>query len=306
MIKISENDKKLIEKIKKLKKEKNALILAHNYQRPEIYEVADFIGDSFGLAKKATESDKKIIVFCGVDFMGESASILNPDKTVLLPELDAKCPMAAMITIEALKEMKKKYPRAAVVSYVNSSAAVKAESDICCTSANAIEVVNSLKEKQVIFVPDKHLANYAARNTEKEIIVCDGFCYVHDNIDKKKVLKAKENNPDALFIAHPECPIETLEAADHIASTAGMIAFAKENNDKKIIVGTEVGMINMLNRESPENQYFSTGKEICHNMKKNTLEKVYNALKENKYVIHVPKEIRDNAKKALERMMEIE
>jgi len=296
--------KELIEKINKLKKEKKAVILVHNYQRPEIYEVADYIGDSLGLSRQAAETDKDLIVFCGVKFMAETAKILNPDKTVLLPEIDAGCPMANMITVEELRGFKAQHPNAAVVAYVNTNADVKAESDACCTSGNAVELVNSMEEAEILLIPDKNLGNYIQSKTDKKIISWQGYCYVHNNILTKKAKIAKEKHPDAIFLAHPECPKEILEYADEVCSTQKMVKFAKENNNKEIIVATEMDMINRLIQENPTNKYFTIGK-ICVNMKKTTLEKVYAALKKNKYEIEVPEETRIKAKKSLDRMINI-
>ncbi len=299
---LTQEQKDLIKKINELKKEKNAVILVHNYQSPEIYEVADFIGDSLELSRKAVETDKNIIVFCGVKFMAETAKILNPGKTVLLPAFDAGCPMADMITLEQLKEFKKKHPEAAVVSYVNTNADIKAESDICCTSANASEIVNSLREDHIIFVPDKNLAAYVQTKTSKKIIPWEGFCYVHDRIMEEYAELAKKLHPNAIFIAHPECSPEVLKHADEIISTGGMIKFAKEHDNKEIIVATEIDMVNILKRENPTNKYFTIGK-ICINMKKTKLRLILDALQKNQYQINVSEEIRIKAKKALDRML---
>jgi quinolinate synthase len=294
----------LIKKINKLKKEKNAVILVHNYQRPEIYKVADFIGDSLGLSKEAVKTDADIIVFCGVDFMAESAKILNPDKKVLIPVRDAHCPMAGMVSREELLQMKKQYPKAAVVSYVNTRADTKAESNICCTSANAVQVVNSLSNQQVIFVPDQNLANYVQSKTDKEIIPWKGFCYVHNKITANQVKEAKENYPDAKILAHPECKMEVLELSDYICSTSQMIHRAKEDSAKEFIVITEYGMSERLKIEVPDKKFypiFST----CIQMKKNKLEKVYTSLKKEVHVVDLDEDILKKAKLSLERMLEV-
>jgi quinolinate synthase len=224
-------EKELVERIKKLKKEKNAVILAHTYQRPEIYKVADFIGDSYGLSKKATETDADIIVFCGVDFMAESAYILNPEKTVLIPTQLANCPMAATVDVDGLRELKAKHPDAAVVSYVNTTAEVKAESDICCTSSNAVKVVNSLKEDEVIFVPDSNLANYVMRHTDKNVIPWNGWCYVHRKFSSEGLSRAKALHLNAKVLVHPECAPEVIDLADEVCSTTGMIDYVRQSPD---------------------------------------------------------------------------
>jgi len=303
-MKLTKEQKQLIEKIKKLKKEKNAVILVHNYQKPEIYEVADFIGDSLELSRKAANAKEPVIVFCGVKFMAETAKILSPDKTVLLPAKDAGCPMADMMTAEQLKEFKKKYPNAAVACYVNSSAKTKAECDICCTSTNAVEVINSLDKKEVIMVPDKNLAAYVQSKTKKKIIPWNGFCHVHQNILPEKARLAKEKNPDAILIAHPECPQAVLKYADLIFSTGSMTKFARENLNKKIILGTEVDMINRVILENPNNKYCTIG-ETCFNMKKTNLKNVLEALEKNQHEITIPEEIREKAESAIRRMLDV-
>ena len=297
-------DEKLIEKILKLKKEKDAVILVHNYQRPEIYEVADFIGDSLELAKAATEVKKDIIVFCGVDFMAESAKILNPEKKVLIPSKQANCPMAGMISGDDVRNWKKEYPDAAVVSYVNTNAKTKAESDICCTSANTVKVVNSLEESSVLFCPDKNLAAYAQTKSDKKIIPWEGHCYVHSQISLKTVITAKVNHPDAEFIAHPECLPEVITEADAVCSTSQMIDYVRQSSAKEFILGTESGMINRLKREVPDRCYFAVG-SICIQMKKITLDMVYETLQSECNEILVDEEIRKMAKIALDRMMEL-
>ncbi len=297
---------KLIDEINKLKKEKNAVILVHNYQRPEIYEVADYIGDSYGLSIEASKTNAKMIIFCGVHFMAETAYILNPNKKVILPAIDAGCPMADMVTAEQLRDFKKKYPDAAVVSYMNTTAETKAESDVICTSSNAVKVVKSIPNKRIIFVPDKNLASYVAMNTDKEIIPWNGFCYVHNKFSHEELAKAKEVRKGAKVIAHPECPKEFRALADHICSTSGMVDYAKKSEAKEFIIGTEVGMIEMLKRECPGKTFYAAPPgSTCVNMKKNNLNLVLQALKNEGPVITVLEEIRVKAKKALDKMLEV-
>ena len=300
-------NEELIERIKRLKKKKNAVILAHTYQRPEIYEVADFIGDSYGLSKKATETDADIIVFCGVDFMAESAYILNPDKTVLIPTSLANCPMAAMVDVDGLRELKKKHPNAAVVSYVNTSAELKAESDICCTSSNAVKVVNSLEEDEVIFVPDSNLANYVMRHTDKKIIPWNGWCYVHRKFSPEGLSRAINMYVNAKVLVHPECVIEVIDLADEVCSTTGMINYVRQSSDKMFIIATEVGMIERLRLEFPDKIFFQAPPGgICIQMKKINLGLVLDALETEQFKITVPEDIRVRAKKALDRMLDVD
>jgi len=319
------------ERIVKLKKDLNAIILAHNYQRPEVQDIADITGDSLELSRAAARTDFKVIVFCGVHFMAESASILSPDKTVLLPEISAGCPMADMITVDGprttkrdlfrdlygitfqfaddftLRDMKKQYPGVPVVAYVNTSAAVKAESDICCTSSNVVKVVESLKEDTVICVPDRNLSAYAAKRTKKRIISWDGFCNVHQvQITLDDVTHAKAEHPKALFVVHPECPPEIQDLADHITSTSGMLRFCKESSNQEFIIGTEEGLLHRLKKESPDKRfYLLSRKMVCPNMKRTHLTSVLAAMEKMQYVIKVPEEIRIKAKRALDRMLEI-
>jgi quinolinate synthase len=294
-----------LEKIKQLKKERNAIILAHNYQRADVQDAADFVGDSFGLSQKAVSSGSEVIVFCGVDFMAESAAVLNPDKTVLMPELSAQCPMAAMITPEALKVEKQKHPDAAVVSYVNTSAAVKAESDICCTSANAVKVVNSLVEKEIIFVPDRNLALYVADHTDKKIIPWDGYCPTHHLILPGDILLEMEEHPEAQVLVHPECRPEVVALADKELSTAGMLKYAAQSDVREFIIGTELGLLHRLRKENPQKKFYpATAYAVCPNMKMNTLGSIIRALEKNEHVIKVPENIRSRAKLALDRMLE--
>ena len=302
----NEKNQRLMDEINRLKKQKNAIILVHNYQRPEIYEVADFIGDSYGLSVEASKTDARMIIFCGVHFMAETAYILNPRKKVILPAVNAGCPMADTVKAEDVRELKKKYPDAAVVSYINTTAETKAESDVICTSSNAIKIVNSLSRKRVIFVPDRNLASYVAKHTDKAVIPWNGFCYVHNKFSHEELAKAKNILKDAKVIAHPECTSEFRELSDHICSTSGMIDYARRSGAKQFIIGTEVGMIEMLKRECPGKTFYAaTPGGTCINMKKNNLELVLEALKNEGPLITVPEEMRLNAKKALDKMLEI-
>lgn len=311
MYKSNFNDKaykaELIAKINVLKKEKNAVIIVHNYQRDEVQEIADYRGDSLALAQAAVRTDAKIIVFCGVHFMAESAAILNPGKKVLLPVKEAGCPLADMITVEKLKDKKKQYPDAAVVCYVNSSAAVKAESDIACTSSNAIKVVKSLKEKKVIFVPDKNLGRYVQSQVpEKEIILWEGFCATHIRLTEEDVVAAKKRHPEAEFIAHPECNPEVLRLADAVCSTGGMFSYVRSSPKKEFIIGTENGMLFGLKKENPDKKfYMPTTHLVCANMKLTTLGWVLHSLEHEVYEIRVPKDIAQKARKSLERMLNL-
>lgn len=297
----------LSDEILRLKKERNAIILAHNYQIPEVQDAADIVGDSYSLSRHAADTDSDVIVFCGVHFMAESAKILSPDKTVLLPVRDAGCPMADMVTASGLREMKARYPDAAVVCYVNSSAEVKAESDICCTSSNALKVVESLENKQVIFVPDKNLGSYVASKVrDKEIILWKGFCITHKRVRVEEVQKIRQLHPDAKILMHPECEPEVLKLADFIGSTSEIIRYAGEIPEKNIIIGTEEGVLHLLKKRNPDKNFYllSTGL-ICANMKKTRLEDVHKALLHMQHQIHVDETVRLKAMKALERMLEI-
>ncbi|GAQ95462.1 quinolinate synthase [Thermodesulfovibrio aggregans] len=300
-------DKTIVEEIKKLKKQRNAIILAHNYQREEIQDIADFVGDSLELSKKATQVQCDVIVFCGVHFMAETAAILNPDKTVLLPEIEAGCPMADTVNIRELKEWIKKYPNSPVISYVNTTAEVKSLSYACCTSANAPQIVKAVPFDSIIFVPDKNLADWAKKQVpEKEIIPWNGFCPTHHMIKKDDVIRAKNIYPDALVVVHPECRPEVIELADHVASTSGMVRFAKSSQAKEFIIGTEIGLLYRLRKENPDKKFYPLKTNmICPNMKITTLESVLRALKENKYIIQVPEDIRLKAYEAVQRMFNL-
>ena len=297
----------LAEEIRRLKKERNAIILAHNYQVPEVQDVADIVGDSFALSQHAAETDSDVIVFCGVHFMAESAKILSPDKTVLLPVRDAGCPMADMVTAPKLREMKARYPDAAVVCYVNSSAEVKAESDVCCTSSNALKVVESLENKQVIFVPDKNLGSFVASKVKnKEIILWKGFCITHKRVKVEEVQKIRQLHPNAKILMHPECEPEVQKLADFLGSTSAIIKYAGEIPEKDIIIGTEEGILHLLKKQNPDkNFYLLSMGLICTNMKKTRLEDVHSALLNMQHEIHVDEDIRIKALKSLERMLKI-
>ncbi|AEH60263.1 quinolinate synthetase complex, A subunit [Methanosalsum zhilinae DSM 4017] len=296
----------IIEKINKLKKERNAVILSHNYQRKEIQDIADFLGDSLGLSREAVNQDADVIVFCGVDFMAESAAILSPEKTVLLPEMEAECPMAAMVDVDSLRKEKAKYPDAAVVCYVNSSAAIKAECDICCTSSNAVDVVNSLEKDEILFIPDKNLAKYVSFHTDKKIIPWQGYCPTHHQILVGDLLLMKEEHPEAEILAHPECRADVLEVADKVLSTTGITEYVKKSNSKEFIVATETGILHRLEKENPDKRFYA-GSEyaVCPNMKMTTLQGVLNSLEKMEHVITVPEDIRIKAKRALDRMLEV-
>lgn len=298
--------KEITEEIKRLKKEKRAVILAHNYQIGEVQDIADFIGDSLGLSQRAAQVDEEVIVFCGVHFMAETASILAPEKTVLIPEIKAGCPMADMITAAELGKWKRDYPGRKVVCYINTTAEVKAECDICCTSSNAVKVVNSLDGDEILFAPDKNLGAYVARHTEKKIIPWDGYCYVHNNILLRDVIAKKSLYPEAEVWVHPECRPEVIDVADKVLSTGKMVKEARETKKKEIIIGTESGIIYRLKKENPsKNFYPARDLAICSNMKKIDLKKVWRALKEMVYRVEVPLEISQRARGAIEKMIEI-
>ncbi|OIO37437.1 MAG: quinolinate synthase [Candidatus Omnitrophica bacterium CG1_02_46_14] len=302
-----EYKKKLRDKVLRLKKERNAYIVAHNYQNYEIQEIADILGDSLALSKAAIGTGSDVIVFCGVDFMAESAKILNPDKKVLLPVREADCPMALMATPERLREKKKEYPNAAVVCYVNSSAEVKAESDIACTSANAVQIVKSLPQKQILFVPDKNLGHYVQRFCpDKEIILWNGFCTTHIRVTVEDILKAKAKYPKAPFIAHPECPPDVINLADYVCSTSGFSTYIGKSIADTFIIGTEVGMIYKLKKDHPTKRFvMPTEQFVCQTMKMTTLGWVAHALEAMEYNIEIPEPTRVRAEACLRRMMDI-
>jgi len=296
----------LVDAIQQLKKDRNAVILAHNYQPPEIQDVADFVGDSLGLSVQASRTEADVIIFCGVDFMAESAKVLNPTKKVILPEPQAMCPMAAMCDAETLKEVKAKYPNVAVVAYVNTSAAVKAETDICCTSSNAIKVVGSLDAKRILFVPDCNLGRYVQRFfPDKELIVWPGYCPTHDSITPEDIRKLRSEHPHAVVLVHPECRPEVIDMADKVASTEGMIKFAQKSDAKEFIIATEGEMTYRLGKEVPGKKFYSIPCAVCPTMKMIDLQKVHDSLMNLEPCIELPQEIIDKARIPLERMMEI-
>jgi quinolinate synthase len=299
----------LADKILNLKKEKKAVILAHNYQRSEIQEIADYVGDSIELSRKAVEEkDAEMIVFSAVDFMAESAAILNPDKKVLLPCLGARCPMAQMLTVDEIKRAKAQYPKAPVVLYVNTLAVCKANCDVCCTSANAVEVIKSLDAETILFGPDRNLAEYVSEKTGKTLIPIPewGFCPTHLLFQPEDVKVLKIEHPDATVMVHPECSSEMRKVADYVGSTSKMCRYAKESGAKNFIVGTEEGILHRLHKENPEkNFYLAYQDAICPNMKLTTLDRLYVALKEEKNVVKVPEAVAKKARASLERMFEV-
>jgi quinolinate synthase len=306
MVHITMDKKTLTTEINELKNKNNAIILAHNYQIPDIQDVADFLGDSLALAKQAAKLDVENIIFCGVDFMAESAKILNPDKNVIHPDIEAKCPMAAMVDVESLGWMKKDNPNAEVVTYINTTADVKAISDICCTSSNGVKVVKSLSAKDIIFVPDRNLGLYVQRTVkDKNMILWPGICPTHHKIEKDEILKLKEKHPDAEILVHPECRPEVIDIADHVFSTNGMLRHAKESDSKEFIIGTEKELCYRLKKEEPNKNFYPITTAVCPNMKKITLEKVLNSLKTLEPKIRLPDDIMKKAKKPLKRMMEV-
>ncbi len=298
--------KDIIAEINELKKRRKAVLFAHNYQRAEIQEIADYVGDSLDLSRRATKLKKDIIVFSGVKFMAESAKVLSPQKRVLLPRMDAGCPMADMITAEELREMKREYPKAKVVCYVNTSVEVKAESDVCCTSANAVKMVNHLAAKQIIFVPDRNLAHYVSRFTAAQIIPWHGYCYVHEFIRLEDIKEQKRMHPKALVLVHPETKPEVVDFADHVLSTNGMVKMAKRSKMNEFIIGTEEGLVARLRRENPGRKFYLPRKPpLCSNMKKTTLIDIYKSLKEMQYDIEISEEVLKKARKALDRMVAV-
>jgi quinolinate synthase len=300
-------NEQLIKQIEKLKADRGAVILAHNYQPGEIQDLADFTGDSLGLSIQASQTDADVIVFCGVRFMAETAAILSPEKTVLLPDKSAGCPMADMITADQLRQLKQENPDALVVCYVNSTAEVKAESDYCCTSSNAVEIVNSLPEdKRIIFVPDQHLGQFVAERTGRKLVLWPGYCTTHVLITADDIKAARAKYPDAIVMAHPECTEPVKEASDELLSTGQMLKFAAKSTAKRFIIATEMGIIHTLKKQNPGTEFFpASDRAICPNMKKITADKVIGSLQEMKYKITVPETISIKAKKALDRMVEI-
>ncbi|MBN1882043.1 MAG: quinolinate synthase NadA [Deltaproteobacteria bacterium] len=297
---------RLHEEIRELARKKNAVLLAHNYTVSEVQDVSDFVGDSLGLSIQASETDADIIVFSGVHFMAESAAILSPKKKVLIPKLDAGCPMADMITSEDARTFKERYPGAELVMYINSSAAAKAECDICCTSANAIRVVGATKSDMVLMAPDRNLAQYTARFTDREIVFWDGYCIVHEQLTPEDVQKARDAHPDAELLVHPECRPEVIDMADQVASTSGMLKYVKESSHHTFLIGTEIGILHPLRCASPEkNIYPVSEKMVCVNMKKTSLADIRDCLKGEKNRVVVPEDVAKGAKIALDRMIAI-
>lgn len=294
------------ERIARLKRELNAIIVAHNYQRPETQDIADFTGDSLELARKCAEVEAETIVFCGVRFMAETAAILNPSSMVLLSHPDAGCPLADMIDVKKLRQWKAQYPEAAVVAYVNTTAAIKAESDICCTSANGVEVVNAVPNEEILFIPDQNLGHYISTKTKKRIILYPGFCDTHAKVTAEQVRLAKQRYPQAKVLVHPECHPEVIKLADAALSTAQMLRYAKQSNEKTFLIGTEEGILHPLRKQNPEKEFHLLSDSfICHDMKKTTLETVIETMQTKSNVVTVPEEIRIKAKQAIDRMLAI-
>ena len=297
----------LLERLNALKAERGAVILAHNYQRDEVQDAADFVGDSLGLSRQAAKTDAPVILFCGVDFMAETAAILCPGKTVLVPDLHAGCPMANMITARELREWKREHPDAPVVCYVNSTAEVKAESDICCTSANAVGVLKSLPEdREILFVPDQSLGHYAAEKSGRAEILWPGYCPTHHRILAENVKRARSEHPRAEVVVHPECTPDVIALDDHVASTSGMLRVCAESGAEEFIIGTEIGLLHRLRKENPAKRFHpATPLADCPNMKLNTVEKMVWSLEDMAYEIAVPEPIASRARQAIERMLEI-
>ena len=297
----------IIKEILELKKKKNAVIVAHNYQVDDVQEVADIIGDSLALSKYCADVKKDIIVFCGVHFMAESAKILSPDKIVLLPEIDAGCPMADMVTKESLIEEKKKYPDATVVCYINSSAEVKSECDVCCTSSNAVDIVRAVKSKDILFVPDQNLGSYVAKMVpEKNVILWNGYCITHHRVKVDEFVRAKELHPKAEILVHPECQPDIVSIADFAGSTKQIIDYATNSSNKEFIIGTEMGVLFKLKRDNPEKSFYLLSQGlVCPNMKKTSLLSVYSSLNEMKYEINLDETVRLKAKRSLDNMLKL-
>lgn len=297
----------ITEQIQELKKQRNAVILAHYYQQAEVQDMADFVGDSFDLSRRASTVEADVIVFCGVYFMAESAKILNPARTVLLPVLAAGCPMADMVTPEDVRELRGKYPDAAVVCYVNSSAAVKAECDVCCTSSNAVKIVKSLPQRRIVFVPDRNLGHFVSRFVpEKEIIPFAGFCPTHERVNAEDVAAARAARPRALVLVHPECPRAVVDAADFAGSTAQILQYAAESGAQEFIIGTEQGILHQLTKRNPDKKFYLLSPRLfCVNMKKTTPEDVLAALQMNINQIEVDQDVADRARGCLQRMLQL-
>ena len=295
------------EKIKKLKEEKDAIILAHYYTEPEVQKIADYVGDSYFLGEKARQVKEKVIVMCGVSFMGESVKLLNKDKIVLLPDMSADCPMAHMATVEKIKEMREKYEDLAVVCYVNSTAELKAHSDVCVTSANALKIAERLPNKNIFFIPDQHLARYiSTKLPEKNFIFNEGWCPIHNELTKEELLKAKEKYPNAKVAIHPECPLETVELGDYVGSTSGIIKYVTESDAEEFIICTEDGVLYELQEKNPNKKFYLPKEKFqCVGMKKITLDKIINSLETLEPQVHLKDEIITEANKPLENMLEM-
>ncbi len=296
----------MAERIARLKAERKAVILAHNYQLGEVQDIADFVGDSLELSRQATKVEAELIVFCGVMFMAETAKLLNPQRTVLIPDPRAGCPMCDMAPVEEVRRRKAELPGVPVVAYVNTTAAVKAEADICCTSANAVKVIASLPDERILFLPDRNLGYWVQRHTGKEIILWDGYCPTHQRILAKQVLALKEAHPQAVVVVHPECTPDVIDLADEVLSTGQMMRWARETQAREVIVGTEIGLLHRLQQENPGKVFLPITKlTTCPNMKRITLEKVLWALEDMYYRVEVPEEIAGPARRAIERMLEV-
>lgn len=297
----------IVEKIQQLKKEKNAVILAHYYVRPEVQEIADYIGDSFYLSKVAVDLKEQTVVFCGVSFMGESAKILNPNKIVLMPDMHADCAMAHMADKENIQKMRETYEDLAVVCYINSTAELKQYADVCVTSANAVKIVRALPQKNIFFIPDKNLARYVAEQVpEKHIILNQGYCPIHEKMQVEEVLKVKELHPQAEVLVHPECPEAVCQLADYIGSTSGIISYASKSDCQEFIICTEIGVRYELEKQNPEKQFYFTETEpVCVDMKMITLEKILEVLEQGVNTVQVSDELRNNSGKPLEKMLEL-
>jgi len=297
----------VVDKISELRARRKAVVLAHNYQPPEVQDLADFCGDSLGLSVQASRTQAEVIVFCGVRFMAETAAILCPDKVVLLPDPEAGCPMADMITAAQLRQLKARHPGAIVVCYVNSTAEVKAESDTCCTSANAVDLVRSLpKDRQIVFVPDQNLGQYTAEQTGRDLVLWPGYCRSHVLITEDDIRAAKARHPDAVVMVHPECTKPVRGMADQVLSTGQMLRFVRQSRAKRFIVGTEIGILHALNKENPDAQYIpASDRAVCPNMKRITLDKVLWALEDMQVQVTIPKDIAAQARKSLQRMTEV-
>lgn len=300
-------NEKLINDILKLKEQRKAIILAHNYQIGEVQDIADFVGDSLDLSQKAAQTGAEVIVFCGVHFMAETAKILSPNRTVLMPDINAGCAMANMITLRQLKEMKKKHPEAVVVSYVNTTAEIKAEADYCCTSANAVKVVQTIPlEKEILFIPDKYLGDYVSKQANRKMILWEGYCPTHRRILAEDILKKKAQYPKAEVLVHPECTPDVIAMADKVLSTSGICRYAKESNSEEFIIGTEIGILHRLKKENPDKKFYPASiLSDCPNMKLTNLEKILWSLEDMIYKIEVFPDIAQRAKRSIDRMLEI-